>query len=760
MASLRMGSFLSRHHAGFGITRWHQAPFFRWFSTTPPIQKNLNASVPPRMLPANMLERGSRIGGFEIVAPLRAGGMASFYLARRIGPGGFVRPVGIKVVHAHLAKDRAFVEMFLDEARLSARILHPNVVHVEELGESEGMFFLAMELVHGAPLSSLLGRLAENGRVLRPEVACAIAMKVLDGLHAAHEVTDDEGVRLEVVHRDVSPQNVLVAADGRVKLIDFGIAKARGRLQETEAGSLKGKVRYMSPEQAWGRPIDRRTDVYALGIVLWESLMGRRLFGGANDIEALEQVRAPVIGSVHEADESISAPIDDVLRTALALLPEERFDTAQAFRRALGNACPAALTVEADEIGALVRATLPVELARERALLSAFSGVTPEPRASDPGIAEQTVRALRPEPAREESVTRDIREMDARPRALSEGAPRDGGSPSQISSPSAAPRATPVSTDALRPTSGRPKALALVGGLAVVSVAMIGALAVTANIGGAPPAPAAITAPAAATPIATGPCDAVVHIEAGDGTRVVTEFDTRGRPSHFAMGGMRNPAGPPTGSVVFSYVVPGDGPLSVEMDTAIAPTDPLFDSVIGVFRGACIEAMATAEPAERFDDNDSQTERRAVGAVRATGGETLTIVVSGYGGAIPGRLDESRGAIAITTVRTMPPVLRAARVEVDGEVLSVHVEGTDADGDVHAVRLRFHGEEGAPLATVQLEPQTTPGDFASSGSLDVGEQGAAAMGGSDAVEVALLDREGNSSAPLVVQVTTARRHGH
>ena len=224
------------------------------------------------------LAAGSHVGGYEIVAPLRAGGMASLYLARRIGPAGFSRPVAIKVVHAHLASDRAFVEMFLDEARLSARIIHPNVVHVEELGEAGGSFFLAMEYVHGTSLSVFLGRLVESRRMLAPEAACAIAMKVADGLHAAHEAKDEQGEPLQVIHRDVSPQNVLIGLDGHVKLIDFGVAKARGRMQQTEAGSLKGKLRYMAPEQAWGRAIDRRIDVYALGVVLWETLTARRLF--------------------------------------------------------------------------------------------------------------------------------------------------------------------------------------------------------------------------------------------------------------------------------------------------------------------------------------------------------------------------------------------------------------------------------------------------------------------------------------------------
>ena len=242
-----------------------------------------------------MFELGDKVGEYEIVARLKSGGMATLFLAHRRGAAGFQRFVAIKVVHPHLATDASFVRMFVDEALLSARIVHPNVVHVEELGEAEGTYFLVMEYVHGCSLSLLVRALARRKRMLAAEIATSIVMKVADGLHAAHETRGDLGELLGVVHRDVSPQNVLLAYQGHVKLIDFGIAKASGRSQQTEAGSIKGKFRYMSPEQAWGRPVDRRSDVFALGIVLWELLAARPLFDAANDLLVLENVRHPMV---------------------------------------------------------------------------------------------------------------------------------------------------------------------------------------------------------------------------------------------------------------------------------------------------------------------------------------------------------------------------------------------------------------------------------------------------------------------------------
>ena len=315
------------------------------------------------------METGQKIGGYEIVARLKAGGMATLYLARREGAAGFARHVAIKVVHPHLAQDDTFVKMFVDEAKLSARIEHPNVVHVEELGEDAGRYFIVMEYVHGCSLAQLVRALAKLERRLAIDLAVHFATKVADGLHAAHEATSDDGAPLGVVHRDISPQNVLLAYKGYVKLIDFGIAKARGRAQETATRTLKGKLRYMAPEQAFGRRVDRRTDIYALGVVLWELLTMRKLFDADDDFALLEKVRNPRIPPPSRLAPGISPALDAAVLWALSAAPDARPPTALAFRDRLAEAAPSAARIDAHHVTELLAAVMSDEIERERQAL-------------------------------------------------------------------------------------------------------------------------------------------------------------------------------------------------------------------------------------------------------------------------------------------------------------------------------------------------------------------------------------------------------
>lgn len=312
-----------------------------------------------------MLRVGDKVAGYEIVAPLKAGGMAALYLGRRSGAAGFAKHVAIKVVHSHLAADQSFVEMFLDEARLSARIEHPNCVHVHDLGESEGMYFLVMEYVQGCALSQFMTTLAEKDLKLSVPMSVFVASGVAAGLHAAHELTDDQGEGLGVVHRDVSPQNVLVAYKGHVKLIDFGIAKARGRMQQTAAGLLKGKFRYMAPEQAMGRPVDRRTDVYALGVVLWEMLTMRKLFDADNELALLDMVRNPTVPKPSSIAADVPPALDQVVLGALAPDPNNRFASCMQFRKALQQAVPESLGIDAPQLCNLITTVMADVIADE-----------------------------------------------------------------------------------------------------------------------------------------------------------------------------------------------------------------------------------------------------------------------------------------------------------------------------------------------------------------------------------------------------------
>jgi serine/threonine-protein kinase len=293
--------------------------------------------------------------------------MATLFLAKRTGAAGFARPVAIKVVHPELANDLQFRQMFLDEALLSSRIHHPNVVHVEELAEHQGLHYLVMEFVHGCSLAQLSRALVARKRRLSPAFATRIAMHVAEALHAAHETRDAAGRLLEVVHRDVSPENILLAYAGHVKLIDFGIAKAYGRRHKTQEGLLKGKFRYMSPEQAQAKTIDRRTDIYQLGIVLWEMLTQRKLFDADNDVALLAQVREPKITPPSKLVDRIPPALDAAVMTALAKNPARRHPDAQVFARALAKALPAAHDVDSGALSALLLATMDEHRSRQKA---------------------------------------------------------------------------------------------------------------------------------------------------------------------------------------------------------------------------------------------------------------------------------------------------------------------------------------------------------------------------------------------------------
>ncbi len=276
---------------------------------------------------------------YELIAELASGGMATVYLARLGGIAGFQRLVAIKHLHPHLEHDQQFVQMFLDEARLAAGIHHPYVVPILEVGASNVGHYLVMEYVEGDTLARLLARAMSSPDGKFPaSVALRVMIHTLEGLHAAHELTDDFGRPLELVHRDVSPQNILVGVDGVGRITDFGVARALSRLTSTQAGQFKGKLAYMAPEQAQGGQMDRRTDVFAAGIVAWEALCMRRLFRGETDAETLNRVLFEPIPTIRDQDPSFPAAIDAVIGRALQRDPDARFATCLEFAEELERA--------------------------------------------------------------------------------------------------------------------------------------------------------------------------------------------------------------------------------------------------------------------------------------------------------------------------------------------------------------------------------------------------------------------------------------
>jgi eukaryotic-like serine/threonine-protein kinase len=291
--------------------------------------------------PTGPLSAGSRLGRYEVLAKLAAGGMAVVYVARAHGVAGFERLVAVKVLHANLAHEEEFIKMFLDEARLAARIRHPNVVPTIDISDSdEAGYFIVMDYIEGDHLGQILASAHKVEERLPVPVALRIVVDALGGLGAAHDLVDENGKHLGLVHRDVSPHNIMVGRDGVARLTDFGVAKAEDRLTHTRDGQVKGKLAYMAPEQAASGQTDSRSDLFSMGVILWECITGRRLFRTESTAATLHKLLhedAPAPSTVDPA----LAPLDAVLAKALAREPNVRFTTAEEFAQAIEEAAGA-----------------------------------------------------------------------------------------------------------------------------------------------------------------------------------------------------------------------------------------------------------------------------------------------------------------------------------------------------------------------------------------------------------------------------------
>lgn len=345
------------------------------------------------------------VGRYALFGEIASGGMATVHLGRLVSEAGFARTVAIKKLHAHLAKDPSFAAMFLDEARLAARVQHPNVVSTLDVVSQDGELYLVLEYVLGESLAKLVGPMRRSGERVPLRIAATVVTHVLLGLHAAHDATDEHGDPLGIVHRDVSPHNVMVGIDGIARVLDFGVAKAAGRVQTTRDGQIKGKISYMAPEQARAGTTDRRTDVYGASIVLWELLAGARLYSGANDAVVLTSLLAGATTPPSATNPDVPAALDAIVMRGLANDPDKRWQTARDMAIAIEETAPVAtarqigdwvtsvagdaLDARADQVRAIERAAKEADaLVREtqRARMSMTSEPVEPPRRNAPTV--------------------------------------------------------------------------------------------------------------------------------------------------------------------------------------------------------------------------------------------------------------------------------------------------------------------------------------------------------------------------------------
>jgi serine/threonine-protein kinase len=407
--------------------------------------------------------------------------MATVHLGRLMGPVGFARTVAIKRLHPQFAKDPEFVSMFLDEARLAARIQHPNVCQTLDVVATHGELFLVMELLQGETLSRLVRATARNDERIPPNVVVSIIGGALYGLHAAHEAKTERGEALGIVHRDISPQNILVNRDGVTKVLDFGVAKAAGRFHTTREGNVKGKLPYMSPEQLRNQHVDRQTDIYAASVCLWEALTGRKLFKGDNEGAVLEQVLFGVIEPPSTLAENISPALDALVMRGLERDKTKRFATAKEMAVALERTLHPALPTD---VGEWVERIAGESLSQRAERVAEIESVTGE----QPALT-QIMSGLE---ASNQDASQGSGPLPSNPEGIS----------SQVSSISVA------ASDSLAPSDARPRKKRMVLFVTLGAAALLAAVLLGVTLGGgrAPAstgATATATAAAATTPATT-----------------------------------------------------------------------------------------------------------------------------------------------------------------------------------------------------------------------------------------------------------------
>src|SRR5437870_10721381 len=272
--------------------------------------------------------REQQYGKYLLLDRIAVGGMAEIFLARQMGPEGFEKTVVLKRIRPHLDDKKSFVRMFLNEAKLAAQLNHPNIIQIHDLGKVGDSYFIAMEYLFGRDMRRVIPKAESMGISFPIVYACKVASQVLEGLYHAHRKTDVEGKPLGIVHRDITPENIFVSFDGGVKVLDFGIAKAANQGEMTRAGEIKGKLSYMSPEQCMGKPLDHRSDIFSLGVVLYEWVTGFKLFTGESDVAVLKSITDGKIYKPSYFKADVPEQIEQILMRALEKDPAARYQSA------------------------------------------------------------------------------------------------------------------------------------------------------------------------------------------------------------------------------------------------------------------------------------------------------------------------------------------------------------------------------------------------------------------------------------------------
>jgi serine/threonine-protein kinase len=438
--------------------------------------------------PAPVANTFPRLGRYQLVSRLATGGMAEVYLARHGELSGFKTLVVVKKVLPHLAQNPDFIAMFLDEARIASLLDHPNVVRIYEVGRAQNEYFLAMELVQGKPLASLVQRSERLNSAIDHKLAALVVAQAAAGLQHAHELKDPTGAPLGLVHRDVSPQNILISFEGSVKLIDFGIARALGRLNDTQNGSMKGKIGYMAPEQARGEDVDPRADVFALGVVLWELVTGRRLFRRDTEFATMRAVLDDPIDFPSNVAE-VNEELDDIVMKALAREPAERYQAAEEMRADLDRFVFKSGGATARDLARVMKDWF----APDYAQWQTAARVALDMRESDPPIEMSFPDLL----ASRSGLSRT---SSSGPRALTgSGVPRAALSPAWDST-SKVLRVGALTNSARNPARARRKLILTVSGAAALIAVLLIALVLSLR-GAPPPAPVRPTPGRSARPI-------------------------------------------------------------------------------------------------------------------------------------------------------------------------------------------------------------------------------------------------------------------